>query len=126
MDKKNYVALIIFVIIIALLYFTGLWALIIYFLLSFTGLEYDGFLDLVEESNSSKINQSNVINISGEDFKKCPKLKELFTKIDPNQKSKVSTVKVKQNVIDTIWSDYPPDKYLYWNNSYYHIFPVYA
>ncbi|EHQ35203.1 hypothetical protein [Methanoplanus limicola] len=126
MEKKKILALVITVIIITLLYFSGLYALIVYFLLSITGLEYDGYLDLIEESNYSKINQSNVINISEKDFKKCPKLKELFTKINPERESKVSTVKVKQNVIDTIWSDYPPDKYLYWNNSYYHIFPVYA
>ena len=71
---------------------------------------------------------SEIVEISEDDFKKYPQLRELFENIDPNSEGFMSTVHVQGKAIDEIRSKYAVEdcmdgglkyKVIYWNGSYY-------
>ena len=71
---------------------------------------------------------SEIVEITKDDFKRYPQLRELFENIDPDSEGFISTVHVQGKAIDEIRSKYAVEdcmdgshkhKVMYWNGSYY-------
>ena len=71
---------------------------------------------------------AEIVEITDDDFKRYPQLRELFENIDPNSEGFISTVHVQGKAIDEIRSKYAVEdcmdgsrkhKVMYWNGSYY-------
>jgi hypothetical protein len=128
MEKRTKIIIgIIIIAIIAFLIYTNILLVIFAITLNSFGLYNSGVTLQLSEYPEDKLALGEIVNISEDDFKKYPEIRELFdniNKTDPYYMGDIrfiSKATVYRDTFDEIYEKYGPGKILYWNDNYYSI-----